>query len=114
MGRVMAVDIGASSYRVIEGVYSGGCLSMKVLARFKHEPVMEDGHYRWDVYGITRNVTEVIRNLSSVTEQNASATEQTTASMDNLNTTIGVLAEKADQLETMAEKMQENLEFFKL
>ena len=60
------------------------------------------------------NVTEVIRNLSSVTEQNASATEQTTASMDNLNTTIGVLAEKADQLETMAEKMQENLEFFKL
>ena len=61
MGRVMAVDIGASSYRVIEGVYSGGCLSMKVLARFKHEPVMENGHYRWDVYGIVRNVTEVIR-----------------------------------------------------
>ncbi len=64
MGRVMAVDIGASSYRVIEGVYSGGCLSMKVLARFKHEPVMEDGHYRWDVYGITRNVTEVIREAA--------------------------------------------------
>lgn len=60
------------------------------------------------------NVTEVIRNLSSVTEQNASATEQTTASMDNLNTTISVLAEKADQLETLAEKIRENLEFFKL
>ena len=60
------------------------------------------------------NVTEVIRNLSSVTEQNASATEQTTASMDNLNTTVGVLAEKADQLETLAEKIRENLEFFKL
>lgn len=64
MGRVMAVDIGASSYRVIEGVYSGGCLSMKVLARFKHEPVMENGHYRWDVYGIVRNVTEVIREAA--------------------------------------------------
>ena len=37
---------------------------MKVLARFKHEPVMEDGHYRWDVYGITRNVTEVIREAA--------------------------------------------------
>lgn len=60
------------------------------------------------------NVTKVIRNLSSVTEQNASATEQTTASMDNLNTTMGILAEKADQLETLAEKMQENLEFFKI
>ncbi len=60
------------------------------------------------------SVTEVIRNLSSVTEQNASATEQTTASMDNLNTTMGILAEKADQLETLAEKMQENLEFFKI
>lgn len=60
------------------------------------------------------SVTDVIKNLSSVTEQNASATEETTASMDNLNTTIGVLAKKADQLETLAEKMRQNLEFFKL
>ena len=37
---------------------------MKVLARFKHEPVMENGHYRWDVYGIVRNVTEVIREAA--------------------------------------------------
>ena len=29
MGRVMAIDIGASSYRVIEGIYSDG--------KFEHE-----------------------------------------------------------------------------
>lgn len=60
MGRVMAVDIGASSYRVIEGIYSDERLSMRVLARFKHEPVMENGHYRWDVFGIVHNLTEVL------------------------------------------------------
>ena len=34
MSRVMAVDIGASSYRVIEGTYREGLLAMKVLARY--------------------------------------------------------------------------------
>lgn len=60
------------------------------------------------------NVTGVIRELSSVTEQNASATEQTTGTMDSLNEAFGTLAEKADQLELLAEKMKQNLEFFKL
>ncbi len=64
MSRVMAVDIGASSYRVIEGIYSDKGLSMKVLARFKHEPVMEDGHYRWNVFEIARNLAEVLREAA--------------------------------------------------
>ena len=68
MSRVMAVDIGASSYRVIEGIYQGGHLTMKVLERFKHEPIRKGGHYRWDVYEIVQNVVRVIRQAAKTGE----------------------------------------------
>ncbi|HIR76551.1 MAG TPA: rhamnulokinase [Candidatus Choladousia intestinipullorum] len=61
MSRVIAVDVGATSYRVIEGIYSGGRLDMKVLARFRHGPVWLDGHYRWNVCEIAENVVKTIQ-----------------------------------------------------
>ena len=64
MSRVMAVDIGASSYRVIEGTYREGRLAMKVLARYKHGPILEGGRYHWDMYGMARNMAEVIRQAA--------------------------------------------------
>lgn len=59
-------------------------------------------------------VTDVIQNLSAVSEENAAATEETMASMDELNTTMTVLAEKSDELGALAEKMEADLGFFKL
>lgn len=64
--------------------------------------------------GARVQVTDAIRSLSAVAEQNAAATEQTTASMDELNKTMSILAEKADELGVLANSMQERLEFFKL
>lgn len=61
MGRVLAVDIGASSYRVIEGVYKDGRLSMNELARFKNEPVLRKGHYYWNVYQMKYNIMKVLQ-----------------------------------------------------
>ena len=61
MGRVMAIDIGASSYRVIEGIYSDGNLSMKTLARFRHTPIWKEGHYRWNVYEMRDNLVEALQ-----------------------------------------------------
>ncbi len=59
-------------------------------------------------------VTDSIRSLSASSEQNASVTEQTTASMAKLDEAMSDLADKADELGRLAEKMQEGLEFFKL
>lgn len=64
MSRVLAVDIGASSYRIIEGVYAGNALSMKELARFKHSPVYDKGHYYWDIYEMRDNLLRVIREVA--------------------------------------------------
>ena len=64
MGRVMAVDMGASSYRIIEGLYQDGKFSMKVLKRFKHAPKLENGHLYWDVYEMVENLSEVLREAA--------------------------------------------------
>lgn len=61
MSRVFAVDIGASSYRVIEGCMSEEGISMREFARFRHAPVWEDGHYYWDIDKMLENLLDVIR-----------------------------------------------------
>lgn len=59
-------------------------------------------------------VTDIISNLSAISEQNAAATEQTTASMQELNSTMTILAEKSEQLGELAVQMSDDLDFFKL
>lgn len=69
MCRVLAADIGASSYRVVEGRYRDGVLSMKELARFKHAPVLRGGHYYWDICRMRDNLVRVIREAAGHGEQ---------------------------------------------
>lgn len=64
MGRVMAIDMGASSYRIIEGLYQDGTFSMKVLKRFKHEPKAENGHLYWDVFEMVENLAPVLQEAA--------------------------------------------------
>ncbi|MCR5107518.1 MAG: HAMP domain-containing protein [Lachnospiraceae bacterium] len=59
-------------------------------------------------------VIDIISNLSAISEENAASTQQTTASMQELNATITLLAESARGLKTLAEGMNEAVEFFKL
>ncbi|MBO5486373.1 MAG: methyl-accepting chemotaxis protein [Eubacterium sp.] len=59
-------------------------------------------------------VNDVIRNLAATSEQNAAATQETTASMEELYHTMSVLTEKSDELGALAQKMENDLEYFKL
>ena len=61
-----------------------------------------------------QKVEEIIVNLSSISEENAASTEETTASMTELNDVIAELSDKSGQLKDMAQKLDEQLEYFKL
>lgn len=59
-------------------------------------------------------VIDIISNLSAVSEENAAATEETSASMQQLDSTMTILADKSAQLGKLANEMNEDLEFFKM
>lgn len=64
MCRVLAADIGAGSYRVMEGLYTDRGLAMKELARFRHAPVSRGGHYYWDIEEMKDNLVRVVRDAA--------------------------------------------------
>ena len=88
MSRVLAVDIGASSYRIIEGIYTDGKLSTQELARFKHAPIYESGHYYWDVTHMTRNLVQTIKSIAGHGERICSI------GFDTFGTDFGLLDSK--------------------
>lgn len=61
--RVIAFDLGAGSYRAIEGIYQNGSISFRELARYKHTPVFMEGHYYWDVDKIYENLVRLLYQL---------------------------------------------------
>ncbi len=52
----IAVDMGAGSIRVMLGVIEGNGISYRELHRIPNEPVFRDGHDRWDVDRIVREI----------------------------------------------------------
>ena len=93
MGRVMAIDIGASSYRVIEGIYSDGNLSMKTLARFRHTPIWKEGHYRLNIYEMRDNLVEALQSAAKSGEPIKSV------GIDTFGTDFGLLDNEGRLLE---------------
>jgi rhamnulokinase len=63
---VAAVDLGASSGRVIVGRLGAGALSVEEIHRFPNEPVELPDGLHWDVLGIFREVIEGLRRASRV------------------------------------------------
>ncbi|MCI8326214.1 MAG: methyl-accepting chemotaxis protein [Lachnospiraceae bacterium] len=59
-------------------------------------------------------VIDVIGNLSAISQENAASTEQTTASMNELNETIHLLANSANNLKNLSEELERNMSFFQL
>lgn len=57
-----AVDIGASSGRVLVGALEGGCLSLREIYRFDNVQVRRDGHDCWDLELLR---SEVLRGLAA-------------------------------------------------
>lgn len=58
-------------------------------------------------------VIDIITSLSSVSQQNAASTEETTASMEELNATINIVAQQAEEVRGHAQNLKEAMEFFK-
>ncbi|MEU4619254.1 rhamnulokinase family protein [Actinoplanes sp. NPDC023801] len=53
-----AVDLGASSGRVVVGRFGGGTLGLDVVHRFPNEPVRVGGTLHWDILALYRGVVE--------------------------------------------------------
>lgn len=60
-----------------------------------------------------RVVSEAMTSLSAISEENAASTETTGASVEELSATVTTLAESADSLKSVAEKLNEEIAFFK-
>ncbi|MCB1124660.1 MAG: rhamnulokinase, partial [Verrucomicrobiae bacterium] len=54
----LAVDLGASSGRVMAGVYNGHSLQLREMNRFVTRSVQEEGSWFWEVEDIWENVVE--------------------------------------------------------
>lgn len=60
------------------------------------------------------SVVDIISNLSAISEENAASSEETTASMAELSSTIGTLADSAEQLQRISGILEEEMRFFRL
>lgn len=60
-----------------------------------------------------KSVSHSMSSLSAISEENAAATETTGASVEELSATVTTLAESATNLKTIAERLNEEIEFFK-
>jgi rhamnulokinase len=58
---VAAVDLGASSGRVMLGTVANGRLSLREVVRFPNEPVSAGGTLYWDVLALYRHILEGLR-----------------------------------------------------
>ena len=59
-------------------------------------------------------VVGVIDDLSAISEENAASTQETNASMQELNATFEVINHSAAELRDLANKLNEEIEFFRL
>ncbi len=68
----LAVDLGASSGRVIAGVLRDGKLTLEPVHRFENEPVRIQDTLQWDVVGLWREIQEGLRLAAKKYDQLAS------------------------------------------
>ena len=57
----VAVDLGASSGRVVRGVVDGGEVRLDAIHRFPNTPIFADGTLQWDILALYRGVLEGLR-----------------------------------------------------
>ena len=59
-------------------------------------------------------IVDAMSSLSAISEENAASTQQTGASMEELNATVNGLAAAADNLNSVASRLDDELGFFKI
>jgi rhamnulokinase len=62
----LAVDLGASSGRVIAGHWDGGRLQLEELHRFPNAGVLVSGRVHWDVLNIWAQILGGFRRFSAL------------------------------------------------
>ena len=58
-----AVDLGASSGRVMLGRVEADALSLREVARFPYAPTVREGALRWDITSLRRSVLDAVQDL---------------------------------------------------
>ncbi|HZB42866.1 MAG TPA: hypothetical protein VE487_17965, partial [Ilumatobacter sp.] len=58
MGTVVAVDLGATSGRVVVGAIEGGRVRTEIVARFPNRPVATPDGLHWDIHGLFASVID--------------------------------------------------------
>lgn len=62
MSTIVAIDLGASSGRVLRGVFDGKSIKVEECARFSNGPIRvpdaEGGDYEWDLLSLWRGITD--------------------------------------------------------
>ncbi|MGI5507336.1 rhamnulokinase [Lentzea sp. CA-135723] len=66
MRTVAAVDLGASSGRVVRGTVADGNVHIEEVHRFPNGPVHRDGHLRWDLPALYHEVLTGLRRAGTV------------------------------------------------
>ncbi|SDO32596.1 rhamnulokinase [Lentzea jiangxiensis] len=66
MTAVAAVDLGASSGRVVRGVVTGGRVAVEEVHRFPNGPVHSGGRLHWDLRGLYREILTGLRLAGEV------------------------------------------------
>ena len=58
-----AIDLGASSGRVVAGVLERDRIGLRVVERFAHGPIEQDGHLRWNLTKVYGQVSDGLRRI---------------------------------------------------
>ena len=66
--KLLAIDVGASSGRAIQGGLDGGKLSMKEVHRFKNAMIEVDGHKHWDIHALRAEMLACLTNADDDVE----------------------------------------------
>ncbi|MFC3748268.1 rhamnulokinase family protein [Paenibacillus sp. GCM10012306] len=64
--RLLAVDLGASSGRVMLGSYDGSTIQIEEIHRFDNTPVQVQGHLHWDVLRLFHEIKQGVREAARV------------------------------------------------
>ena len=60
------------------------------------------------------SLINVINDLSAISEENAASTEETNASMEELNATFATITEAANDLQKLANALEQEISFFQI
>lgn len=66
--RCLAIDLGASSGRLVLGTWHGGRAEVQLVRRFAHQPEERDGHLYWNLERLQSEIAEGLQQAAEVAD----------------------------------------------